>query len=276
MSSLELLLIPLGFLVGTYGTLVGAGGGSILVPVLLLSYPRLSPTHLTSLSLLVVFFNAASGSVAYARLRRIDYLSGLIFAAAALPWSIAGAFAVAVIPQRTFDILLALLLLALAGYTWWAAERAMAIRPAIRGHAVITRTVAGEERGSAYRYSYNLRHGIAFSVLIGFISSLLGIGGGVVHVPIMIRLLHFPVHVAIATSQFVLAITSASGSAVHLGRGDLDSTDLVHALLLAIGVIPGAQVGARLAQQFRGTGIVRLLTVALAVLGLRLLYAGIR
>ena len=223
-----------------------------------------------------MFFNAASGSAAYARLRRIDYLTGLIFAAAALPGAIAGAFAVAVVPRRAFDILLASLLLALAAYTWWAAERAIAIRPAIRGRGVITRTVAGEEKGSAYRYSYNLRHGIAFSVFIGFISSLLGIGGGVMHVPIMISLLHFPVHIAIATSQFVLAIISASESAVHLGRGDLDSTDLVRALLLTIGVIPGAQVGARLAQRFKGPGIVRLLTVALAVLGLRLLYAGIR
>ena len=272
----ELLLIPLGFLVGTYGTLVGAGGGSILIPVLLLFYPRTSPTHLTSLSLLVVFFNAASGSAAYARLRRIDYVTGLIFAAAALPGAIAGAIVVTAVPRQAFDILLALLLLALAAYTWWAAERAAGILPVIRGRWVITRTLAGEEEAGEFRYSFNLRDGIVYSVVVGFVSSLFGIGGGVLHMPIMISLLHIPVHIAIATSQFVLAIISASGSAVHIGRGNLDSTNLVRALLLAIGVIPGAQVGARLAQRFKGPGILRMLTVALAILGVRLLYAGLR
>ncbi len=59
--------IPLGFLVGAYGTLIGAGGGFVLMPVLLVLYPGQSPELLTSISLAVVFFNAASGSWAYAR-----------------------------------------------------------------------------------------------------------------------------------------------------------------------------------------------------------------
>jgi uncharacterized membrane protein YfcA len=67
-----LLLALLGLIVGTFGTLVGAGGGFILTPVLLVVYPELTPAQITSISLLVVFFNALSGSVAYARLKRID------------------------------------------------------------------------------------------------------------------------------------------------------------------------------------------------------------
>jgi uncharacterized membrane protein YfcA len=74
------LLGLLGFGVGVFGTLVGAGGGFILTPVLLLVYPGSTPALLTAISLIVVFFNAGSGSLAYARQRRIDYRSGSVFA----------------------------------------------------------------------------------------------------------------------------------------------------------------------------------------------------
>ena len=68
-----LLLVCLGLGVGFFGTLIGAGGGFILVPVLLLLYPSLRPEVVTSISLGVVLFNASSGSIAYASMKRIDY-----------------------------------------------------------------------------------------------------------------------------------------------------------------------------------------------------------
>ena len=80
-----LWLLPLGFFVGAYGTMIGAGGGFILVPLLLLFYPKDAPEIITSISLAVVFFNAASGSIAYARMKRIDFKSGTIFSLAAIP-----------------------------------------------------------------------------------------------------------------------------------------------------------------------------------------------
>ena len=69
------LLVLLGFAVGAFGTLVGAGGGFILTPVLLVLYPHESPQTITAISLMAVFFNALSGTFAYARQRRIDYAS---------------------------------------------------------------------------------------------------------------------------------------------------------------------------------------------------------
>jgi uncharacterized membrane protein YfcA len=65
-----LWLFPLGLLIGTFGTLIGAGGGFILVPILLLVYPNEKAELITSISLAVVFFNAMSGSAAYARRSR--------------------------------------------------------------------------------------------------------------------------------------------------------------------------------------------------------------
>src|SRR2546421_2823913 len=139
LSFWELLLIPLGFAVGAYGTLVGAGGGFVLVPALLLIYPDQPPSSVTSISLAVVFVNASSGSAAYARLKRIDYFTGLMFAAASIPGAIGGAFLVSVVPRRTFDLLFALVLLGLAAYTLWGIGRPLLMREPLRGRGVVTR-----------------------------------------------------------------------------------------------------------------------------------------
>ena len=86
----NLYLIPLGFVIGAYGTLIGAGGGFVLMPLLLLLYPEESPEVITGISLAVVFFNALSGSVAYAKMKRIDYRSGLLVSLATIPGAILG------------------------------------------------------------------------------------------------------------------------------------------------------------------------------------------
>jgi uncharacterized membrane protein YfcA len=145
----------------------------------------------------------------------------------------------------------------------------------LRGRFVLTREMQGTDEGQVFRYSYNVVYGALLSAGIGLLSSLLGIGGGVFQVPVMINLLRFPVHVATATSQFVLLFMSGEASAVHLASGHLAGENLVRVLLLTLGVVPGAQLGARLAQRFRGHTIARLLAVALVVVGLRLLWAGI-
>ncbi len=73
-----LWLTPLGFLVGAFGTLIGAGGGFILVPILLLLYPDKSPDTITSISLAVVFLMHYLALLSYSRMKRIDYKSGII------------------------------------------------------------------------------------------------------------------------------------------------------------------------------------------------------
>src|SRR6266496_5565273 len=104
-DALELLgLAALGFAVGTYGTIIGLGGGFILVPLLLFLYPDYDPEHLTAISLLVIWANTTSGSIAYARQRRIDYVTGLIFAASSAPGVVVGVFLVDVLPKRAFTI----------------------------------------------------------------------------------------------------------------------------------------------------------------------------
>ncbi len=97
---------------GVYGTLIGAGGGFILMPALLFLFPDRPPEELTAISLAVVFFNALSGSGQYAIMKRIDYKPGLIFAAATIPGAVTGALNTAVVARPLFNVILGALLLA--------------------------------------------------------------------------------------------------------------------------------------------------------------------
>jgi uncharacterized membrane protein YfcA len=255
--------------VAVFGTLVGSGGGFVLVPVLLLVYPDRDPETITAISLLMVFFNALSGSVAYARMKRIDYFSGLWFAVATLPGAIAGALVIGYVPRRAFDAFFAGSLALLGVYLVLRAQPT-AIRAPVTGRGVVRREIP-DRFGNRYVYSYQLWKGLLISGGVGFMSSLLGIGGGVVHVPVMATVLHFPVHVAAATSHFVLAFVAAEGSAVHFSTGVLGwDSALGEAMLLSVGALPGAQAGARLSQRVKGPVIVRVLAAALILVAARL------
>lgn len=263
-----LWLIPLGFMVGAFGTIIGAGGGFILVPVLLLLYPDKSPETITSISLAVVFFNSLSGSIAYAKMKKIDYKSGIIFAAATLPGSILGAVTTSLIPRNIFNVLFGVLLIAGSIFLLMKPENRNTTKD-IKSKYYLIRTITDID-GTTHTYSYNPVIGIIISILVGYLSSLLGIGGGIIHVPVLIHVLNFPIHIATATSQFVLAWMSLSGSVVHVLSGAL-SKGILQTIGLSIGVLIGAQLGARLSKRFKGALIIRGLAVALGVAGIRIL-----
>ena len=270
--SSEFFLIPLGFLVGTYGTLIGAGGGSILVPALLFLYPTAAPATISSISLAVVFFNAASGSLAYALEGRIDYRSGFRFAGATIPGAIAGALVVGYLPRSFFEGILGLVLTLIALAVIFRPGPAIVGLAAPRPGAV-TRIVV-DSSGTIHEYQFYEWQGILLSVGVGFLSSLLGIGGGVIHVPALVLLLHFPTHIATATSQLILGVMALAGTAVHVVSGELaPGSGLIRSLFLAAGVIPGALLGAQLSHRAGGTLIIRLLGIGLGLIGLRLLFS---
>ncbi len=249
----HLWLSVFGFCIGLFGTLIGAGGGFILTPVLLLLYPHDTPDTITSISLSVTFANAFSGSLAYARMKRIHYRYGLFFAAATVPGAVLGALSTYYVPRRTFDLVFGILLMAVSGLVFIKTPR--------------------EENG--YREELSLTHrqlltGIAISIAVGFMSSFLGIGGGIVHVPALTGVLGFPVHIATATSHFILAIMTFVGVLVHVFTGAFHH-GVFRTAFLALGVLVGAQAGALLSSKLKGVMIIRVLAIALAVMALRLI-----
>ena len=264
-----LWLIVLGLALGTLGTLIGAGGGFILVPVLLVLYPNERPETITSISLAVVFVNALSGSAAYARLKRIDYKSGWLLALATVPGAIAGALTTDYIPRRGFNGIFGVVMIVAAAYLIFFKGKSKE-PTAVHKEGHTSRTVV-EKDGTTHIFSYDLRLGLVLSVFVGYASSLLGIGGGIIHVPILARLLDFPVHVATATSHFILAIMALAGTIVHIAKGTFSESSVYTTLFLGIGVLFGAQAGAWLSSRLNGKWIIRSLAVALGLVGVRIL-----
>lgn len=265
-----ILLSVLGFVVGAFGTLVGAGGGFLLMPVLVILYPDDPPELLTAISLAVVFLNALSGSVAYAKLRRIDYRAGLIFALAAIPGAIIGASATSYLPRRLFDMILGALLVIGALFLFFKKPTTQNKQLSSAKHT----SHLVDSEGHEYQFSYNLGVGIAISLAVGFVSSLLGIGGGIIHVPSLVYLVNFPVAIATATSHFILAIVSFAGTCVHIHDGIFEHGGIRRTIALSLGVVIGAQIGAQLSHRISGHGIIRALSLALLFVGFRVLWQG--
>jgi uncharacterized protein len=260
-----LWLIPLGFFAGAYGTLIGAGGGFVLAPALLLLYPKEPPETITSISLAVVFFNALSATLAYSRSGKIDFQYGVIFAVATVPGAIGGALATTAIDRAQFNLVFGLILVVVAIF--------LAVNPGRKSATTIARDAAGR---SDKRLSYfTILVGACLSTLFGFASSFLGIGGGFLYVPTLVYLLGYPVHTATATSLFVLTITSFTGTGTHIAGGFFQH-GVRRTLALSIGAILGAQLAALFARRIRGDWIMRSLAFALGLVGLRILISAIQ
>jgi uncharacterized membrane protein YfcA len=272
-ASQYISLISLGLGLGAYGTLIGAGGGFLLMPLLLLIYPKEHHHTLTAISLAVVFFNSFSGTAAYARLKRIDYKSGLLFAAATIPGAIFGVITTASIPRKSFEAIFSIFLTGLALFLFFKPKSDTG--PTMEEHSSSPRGTAHFFKsldGITFEYHYYPILGLVVFFFLGFIASFLGIGGGSLIVPTLSYLLNFPVFIATATSQFIVAIITFTSTLVHILHGSFHH-GAQRAAALGIGVLIGAQFGAYLSNKIKGAWIIRGLALAVAVVGIRMLIA---
>ena len=264
----------LGFGTGIYGVLVGAGGGFILAPMLLIFF-GMEPKMVAGTSLSLVAVNSISGSISYLRMGMVDKRSALLFAAAAIPGTIYGVFALSSIDASTFRILFGGLLLTLAFL--------LAVRPKVPEQTPDkTKVATGKmvrnrqfrsKRGRNYEYQVNEGWATFFNLPLGFISSFFGTGGGFLRTPILVYAFGFPVQVAVATSIFALAFYTTVGAVTHASLGHVDWFPTF--VWAGIGLVAGGQVGAQLAGKFKGIWIIRLLLVIVLILGTRLIIEGI-
>lgn len=267
------LLILIGFVIGTLGTLIGAGGGFILVPVLIIMRPDFSPEIITAISMVIVACNALSGSVAYMYAKKVDYKAGIIFAICTIPGSVLGVLTTKIIPRGVFDIVFGILMLGLAILLLINGDKEQSDKkPVLPGPKGWVRQQLTDRWGEHYEYAYNLRLGMLISVFVGYFSPLLGIGGGIIHVPAMAEWLLFPVHIATATSHFILAIMATVSVIAHFFEGNYESPLVIKMVIgLAIGVIPGAQMGAFLSRKINEKLIIKALAVSIGIVGIKIL-----
>ena len=257
-----LLFLLLGLGVGIFGTLVGIGGGLILVPIFIFFmseggiYPYFhTAAEIVGTSLFVVFTNALSGTLAYIRQKRVFFRAAIPFSLATLPGAFFGSYVADTFNVHMLDFYFGLFLLVMAGIMYWNTRR----KPP-------TDIVMVDKD-----FKFNMPLGVGSSTLVGFISSIFGIGGGIVHVPLMIYLLGFPVHVATATSHFVLACSSLSGVVSHVL---LNHVIWLPAICLGLGAAAGAQIGARISRKTKSKSIMTLLAFAVLLMAVKLILMG--
>ena len=232
------------FIASVCGSMVGLGGGFILVPLLRLVF-ALPPAEAAGTSLVLVTANSAAGAFTYFLQRQVNVRLGLIFACGGLPGSIAGAIVTKYISGPAFDWIFSGFLLLIAADMIFNAKLRVAGR-------------VEHPAGGSKPMSYRAAVGLGF--LVGLVSSLFGIGGGVVTVPSMLYFSTLPAHAISATSHFVLILTSPTGLVVHALQHDVKISDVVP---LVAGGLLGGPVGARLSLRLKSPQLLMVVGIAL-------------
>jgi uncharacterized protein len=268
-----MLYLVIGLVVGALGTLIGVGGGFVLVPLLFFLHPEMEPEQVTAISLFCVTLNALSGSVQFLIKRQIHLKAGLLFAACSIPGALAGVMATQHVARGQFENVYAVFICVMASYLLW--------RSFVLGKK--GRAAEGNSLPEVSARGYVL--GAATSSWVGFIAGFFGVGGGIIHVPFLNRVLRFPVRYATATSQFILALTTGAAVIKHYYANSFRyiteqlSSDVTHpftggsfVIMLAVGMVGGAQIGAWASRRMNPAVVIRILAIVLIGVAARILF----
>ena len=240
----EIWLIPLGFAAGILGSMIGLGGGIIVVPVLtFLGFP---PTLAASNSLFAAFSNAVASTISYSRQKRIEYSIGLRLGLLSIPGTILGAYISTDATPGIFKILFGIVLISSIVY-------------------IFTKRKIESKQINTSKLVMLLAVGASF--FAGIISSFFGIGGGIIFVPLMVAAMGMGMKKAAPTSQFILLFASFSGLVTH---SILGHPDFYQSLLLAIGAFAGGMFGARLSLEVKEKNLQIIVSIALIAAAIKL------
>jgi uncharacterized protein len=233
---------------GAFGSLVGIGGGLIIVPVLSVALGFDLKAAIAA-SLVGVIATSLSASPKYVRSGLADRRLGLLLLVGATLGGISGSFLSDSLDARVLALLFGLLLVGIA-LQMLRQLRRPSIPPPLDADDLASGFASSfVEPTSGQLVVYRARRllpGSLISFLAGNISGLLGVGGGVISVPTMNIVMHVPIRVATTTSTYMLAATAAASATVHLATGQLDP---LLAAPVALGVIVGARAGADLSMR---------------------------
>lgn len=236
-----------GVAAGVFGSLLGLGGGVLIVPLLTLGFGlELRPAVGVSLVAVIVTSSAAAG--VYLERNTANLRLGMSLELFTAIGALVGGVIAFLIEERVLAVLFAVLL----GYVAVSMVRqrpATAVPEPLAPvdpddedvQAGVLRHLSGDDY--AVR---NLGRGIVGSTGAGVVSALLGIGGGIIKVPLMHLAMGVPMRVATATSNLMIGITAASSAVIYLIRGEIDP---YVAGPTAIGVFLGASLGSRVAHR---------------------------
>ncbi len=268
------MLLLIGLVGGTIGSLVGLGGGIIVVPALLFfsTYTvilnDISPQVAVGTSLLVIVFTGLSSTLMYMKHKKVDYKSGFLFFIGSGPGGVVGAYVNSYLKVDSFSVYFGIFVI-LTSIILMFREKLK--RKEKVNHFPFQRVYTDGE-GTTYTYGFRPITAVIISFIVGFSSGLFGIGGGSLMVPAMILLFGFPAHVAVATSMFMIFLSSILSSVTHMTMGNID-WEL--ALFLVPGAWVGGQMGAWLNTRLKSKTVIHLFRMVLIIVGFRLIYEGL-
>ena len=256
---LELQLFGIAVMVGALGGMLGIGGGVFLIPIftLLLHIPIKLAIGASIVS--VIATSTAAGAV-YVGHGLSHTKLAMVLEIATTAGALAGGLIATSIDGRWLEGLFAVVLLLTTFGMGLRSVAASGFAPTGRLDTSFTDPISGS------RVEYGVQHlpvGMAASFFAGGFSGLLGIGGGVVKVPIMVVLMRIPLKAAIATSNFMIGVTAATSALLYYGRGYVTP----HlAVPTALGVLVGAGLEPRLLGRARTASLQRVFQVILVLL----------
>lgn len=247
---------------GGFGSMVGIGGGLVIVPLLSLVLGYDVKVAIAA-SLIGVIATSLSASPRYIKSGIADRRLGMLLLVAATLGGLAGGVTAGLLDGRTLSLLFALLLTVVALRMLWQLRHPVS-RPPLDAEAAASGFASSYVEPTtgdtvAYR-AQRVLPGTLVSFVAGNVSGLLGVGGGVINVPTMNVLMQVPIRVATTTSTYMLAATATASAVVYLASGQLDP---LLAAPVALGVILGARVGARLSMRL-SQNVLRLTFVIVA------------
>lgn len=234
-----IILVAVGLGAGTLGSMIGVGGGILMVPAL--AFLGLPPTQIASTSLFAVTSTSVSSTMTFSRQKRIDYRLGAEMAAFAMPGAVLGAFLSDQLSAQDFRLYFGILLSLVGLY--------VAFRSSILKEKAESK-LSTPRRAGLYAITFGA----------GIISSLFGVGGGIIFVPAMLLILGMTMQKAAPTSQLTLMITALAGVFTHAA---LQHPDYVYVLALSAGAFAGAQLGARWSKKAKEVLLQRMLGIVL-------------
>lgn len=241
------VLLPVAaFLIGIVSAMTGLGGGSLMVPMMVI-LSGLTAHKAVGTSLCVIVFTALSSTLAYSRQGRVDYKLGAAMALGTVPGGIVGAYATKFVSPGRLGLIFGIFLVLVGLRMILSRVRREGERKSARasGSRSWNRRLVDSE-GEVFEYEANVKIGAPLAFTGGFVSGFLGVGGGVLMVPILNLIVGLPIHLAVAASMFIMIFTSSFGASMHILLGNVVPTYVV---LLASGIVLGAQAGAYLAKR---------------------------
>ncbi len=267
----------MGFLSGMFGV----GGGFLITPLLILY--NIPPAVAVGTGANQVIATSLSGALAHYKRRTIDFKLGLVLLVGGLIGSTIGAYVFSLLRRwGQLDLVISLLYVAFLGIVgslmlWESISTALRSRNGTEvpetsnlGREIWVHRLPFKVRFEVSRIYISIIPVIAIGIFIGFLSAIMGVGGGFIMVPAMIYILKVPTNVVVGTSLFQIIFVSAYTTMIHATANN--TVDVVLASCLMIGGVAGAQYGANVGQKLRGEQLRALLALLVISVALRLAY----